>query len=131
MEVEKRANVVQWEVAIDDHARVGLVQFLEKSSKHRGSKLKRAAADISPEDSGGCPTQRLLLVSIQPQQSGNEPPATIYYMLGGRAGNMALPSNGLILMRKLRENLLPCDNEENEMRAQKEFIVGGYGPTQC
>ena len=130
MEVAKRANVIRWEVSMDD-ARAGLVQLLEEFSKHRGSKKKRAAADTSPEDSRGFPTQRLPLVSIQPPQSGNEPPATIYYMLGGRAGKMALPSNGLILLRKLRENLLPCDDEENEMRARKEFIVGGYGPTQC
>ena len=56
MEVAKRANVVRWEVSMDD-ARAGLVQFLEESSKHRGLKKKRAAADISPEDSGGCAPQ--------------------------------------------------------------------------
>ena len=51
-------------------------------------------------------------------------------MLGGRAGKMALPSNGLILVRKLRENILPCTNEDENLN-HRQYVVESCGPDQC
>ena len=111
MEVAKRA-VVRWEVAMDDHARAGLVQFLAK-----------IVGGVHLND---C---RWLLSSCSNLATNLLPRSTACWRKG--QGKLALPSNGLILMQTLRDNLLPSDDKENEMRAQKEFIVAGYGPTQC
>ena len=67
MESEKRAKVVRWEVAMDDHALAGLLWFPEELSKHRGLKKKRVAADISPDVSNhvgeGCRSDRAAALS--------------------------------------------------------------------
>jgi hypothetical protein len=39
-----------------------------------------------------------------------------------RAGKMSLPSNGLILVHKLRKNLLPGDGDNNACE-QKEYVT--------
>ena len=132
MEAAKRATVVRWHVEMDDHARAGLVQFLEESSKLRSPKKKRVATDISPEDIGENNVPRPPLVAIQRPirpQHNIASSAVIHYTLDGRAGKRSLPSNGLILVRKLRENLLPGDGDENAC-VQKEYVAETYGVVQ-
>jgi hypothetical protein len=76
-------DIVQWKVTMDNHARAGLVKFLEESLKLGDLKKKRAAANLFPKDSGSSPPQRATLVAIQLRQAINKPPARIYYMPGG------------------------------------------------
>ena len=52
--------------------------------------------------------------------------------MGGQAGKITLPSNGLLLARKLRENLLlqEIKHELKNLTTQKEYAVEAYGPGQ-
>ena len=143
MEVAKRADVVRWHVKMDDSFRDGLVRYLEEASRPRASKKKRRAGEISPdgagENRGSCPSrqplvaiqQPLVLMRQQPHPNIAGPPVmpVLHYILDGRAGKMTLPSNGLVLARKLRENLLPPDEKENDS-PQKEYTSEAYGSAQ-
>ena len=92
---------------MDEDDRAGLVRFLIKSKPSK----KRSISEVFPTDEDRQP-----LVKIRPQhnipvatQPIEKPPApgTIHYVLEGRAGKMALPANGLLLVWKMRENLEP------------------------
>ena len=116
IDAARRVDVVPWHIALDEQVRVRLVQFLEEESKPKPLKRKRTVSDVSPDESKRLPLSQPS-VSIQSQQNIQSPqnkaePPVIYYVLDGRAGTMVLPFNDLILVRKLREKLLPCTNED-------------------
>ena len=52
LEATRRANVVRWNINIEEPVRDRLVQFLEKDSGPKVSKKKQAAAKVSPNDGG-------------------------------------------------------------------------------
>ena len=136
MEAAKRAKVVPWHVEMGDSARSGLIKYHEDSQK---ASKKRPAVDVSPDEEGVANENsppRPPLVSIQPsttaQQVKQSPtPSVIHYVLDGRAGKMAIPANGLLLVRKMRENLEPLtytDTEEAKYkRVRTRFTAASYG----
>ena len=95
----RHVDVVPWYITLDKQVRVGLVQFLEETPKLKLMKIKCTVSDVSPDES-----KRLLLqqplISIQSQHNKAQP-LVMCYVLDGRAGKIALSSNGLILVRKL------------------------------
>ena len=70
------------------------------------------------------------LVVIRRPQLERAKPSFIYYTLDGRAGKIILPSNGLILVRKLREGLVPADNVDENTGGRK-YVSVICGPNQC
>ena len=53
------------------------------------------------------PPRQPLVTIQQPQSNGRTSPTVIHFTLDGRAGKFTLPSNGLLLAKKLKKNLLP------------------------
>ena len=130
LEVARFADVVRWNVAMDEEIRSGFISFLEEASKPKASKKKRSSASISPDDQseGGNTRSISPLVAIQPRRPDPKPsPSVIYYTLDGRVGKMALPTNGLILERKLRENLLPP--AYNTIDDENSTVMRSYCPS--
>jgi len=134
MEAAKRAHVVRWTILMHPQVRAGLVCFLKDASKPKVSKKKRPVIDISPDNAGENDENRpplRSLVAIQPLQPRDEPPAVIHYTLGGRAGKMTVPSNGLLLVKKLRQNLEPLTYTDTDItkrkRDNKRFRIAVFG----
>ena len=132
METAMRAVVTPWHIAMDEKVRAGLVGFLEEESR---KKKKQPAVDVSPDDTEATdenyPPQQPL-VNVQPRQSRVDiQQQTIHYTLEGRAGKIAVPSNGLLLVRKLRENLEPLTytdtNKTRRNRINKRFRIAVFG----
>ena len=111
IEEASRAAIVPWESILEDDARVGLVAYLKAASKPKVSKRKRTIS-ISPCNGR---TQRPPLTTIGSRNISSFPDGTkMHYLIGGGAGTMSIPSNGLILAKKFRQNLSsPLTDDEN------------------
>ena len=82
-----------WESSLEDNARDDLVTHLKEASKPKVSKQKRTIS-ISPCNGR---TQRPSLATIGPRNISSCPDGTKpNHTLGGRAGSIVIPSNGLI-----------------------------------
>jgi len=127
----RRAHVVRWNISMDDGVRAGLVTCLEGISRRRAKKRKSAAADVSPDEGGESIADRQPLVAVQVQPPPEKPSTVIYYILNGRVGKMVIPSNGLLIESKLRKNLLPGDDGDENALATRNYVTGSHGSNQC
>ena len=103
MEVENHANAIPWYVTMNKDISTGMVCFLKKASRQ---KKKRLVIVVSQETDKTQPPRQPLITTQQPGLNRNQLSTVMHYTLNGRAGNTTLPSNDLLLVRKLRENLL-------------------------
>ena len=132
MEEARQASVVRWNTGIADGARTSLVACLEGICKRRAAKQKRATTNISPDEgrddaADGRPpliVQGAILRDTQPAES-----TLLHYILDGRAGKMEATSNGIFILRKLRNNLLPANG--NEYVVAKNYVPASHGSSQC
>ena len=126
-EEASNAPIVRWEVILEDDAREGLVSYLEEASKPKTSKRKRPAG-VSP-CSGS--SERPPLATVLARNIPSCPNGTkLNYLLGGRAGSVNVPSNGLILLRKLSENFLPSPVNDENAWSNKSYNHQSYGSAQ-
>ena len=127
IEEASRAAIVPWESILKDVARDGLIAYLKAASKPKVSKRKRTIS-ISPCNGR---TQRPPLATIGSRNISSCPDGTkLNYVLGGRAGSIIIPSNGLILSKKLRENLLSSSTDDEHSWSSKNYSHQSYGSSQ-
>ena len=127
MEDAQRATIIPWESILEDDARDDLVAYLKAASKPKVSKRKRTIS-ISP-CSGG--TQRSPLATIEPRNISLFPDGTtMHYSIGGRAGRMSIPSNGLVLLKKFRQNLLSPPTDDKNAFTSKRYEHSLHGSNQ-
>ena len=116
MEAGRGAHVVQWpRVTMEEHVYEGLVCYLSRSKK-------RSAAAISP------PARQPLVVVHPPSQNKA---VVMNYTLDGRAGKYVIPPTAqVIVVRKLREALLPIskEKENTEAASRTGLVANKYGP---
>ena len=70
-------------------------------------------------------------MTVQEVRSCDTQSTVLHYILDGRAGKMEATSNGLFMLRKLRNNLLPVDGNENVVAGTKNYVPALYGSSQC
>ena len=113
MEEGRQASVVRWNTSIANCAHTGLAACLEWISGQRAAKRKRASANVSPDEGRDGADNRRPLVTVLEVRSCDTQSTVLHYILDGRAGKMEATSNGLFMLRKLQNNFLPVDGNEN------------------
>ena len=73
--------------------------------REREAKLAAAGRELAPGAGG----KRAVVASA----AADNPPI-IYYVLGGRAGNMPIPPDGALHVDEMRENLAPLQYTDSE-----------------
>ena len=106
---------------------------MEGLHRRRATKRKRASANVSPVKERVNVDDRRPLMVVQEARSRDTQPAQsnmLHYIIGGRAGKMGETCNGLFVLQKLRNNLLPADGNENVVAGRRIYLPASYGSSR-